>query len=265
MARVTPVRVSAVGYLNARPLTFTLDAAPDWWAVRYDVPSVCAALLHSDEADLGLIPSVEFLQFPDYRFVPGVAIGSFGPVASVALFTAREIGDIRHIALDTTSRTSAALLRILCERRFGIQPQFVPQPPNLGRMLAKYDAALMIGDRALDVDAPSLGLRKIDLGLEWTTWTGAPFIYAAWTGRPDALRAADVAGLQRAQADGLRAIDAIARAYAPGDAGRQARAAAYLRDNVRYGLGPEETAGLQLFLDYAAALGIGPRRRVEFF
>jgi predicted solute-binding protein len=95
--------------------------------------------------------------------------------------------------------------------------------------------------------------------------TGLPFVYAAWTGRPEAVDGPHVSDLQRAQAEGVRAIDAIAAEYGQGDATRTRRAASYLRDNVRYGLGPEEAAGLQLFLDYAAELGLGPRRAVEFF
>src|SRR5688572_30641585 len=83
----SPVRVGAVGYLNARPLTWALDRQPDRWRVRYDVPSVCAALLHAGDVDLALIPSIDYLERPDYRFVPGVGIGSRGPVASVALYT----------------------------------------------------------------------------------------------------------------------------------------------------------------------------------
>ena len=105
-----PVRLGAVGYLNARPLTWALDRAPERWQIRYDVPSVCAALLHAGEVDLGLIPSIEYLQAPDYRFVPGVGIGSRGPVASVALFTRVPVEAIRRIALDTSSRTSVALI-----------------------------------------------------------------------------------------------------------------------------------------------------------
>lgn len=260
-----PVRIGAVKYLNARPLTFTLEGVPDRWDIRYDVPSVCAALLHSGEADLGLIPSVEYLQFPDYRFIPGVGIGSDGPVASVALYTTRDLEDLRRVALDTTSRTSVALLKVLCAERFRIRPEFVPQPPNLARMLETSDAALLIGDRALDVDHRALGLRKIDLGAEWQELTGLPFIYAGWTGRPGLVGPSVVRDLQEAQAAGLRAIDAIADLYARGDAAVKARAAAYLRDNVKYGLGPREAAGLQMFLDYAADLGVGPRRRLEFY
>lgn len=258
------IRIGAVSYLNAWPLTWTLkDAAR--WAVRQDVPAVCAALLHTGEVDLGLIPSVEFLQGPDYRFVPGVAIGSRGAIASVAIYTTRDIREVKRLALDTTSRTSVALARVLCARRYRIDPQLVPHRPDLPRMVEDCHAALLIGDRALEADHAALGLQKLDLGLEWTELTGLPFVYAAWTGRPDAVGPGHVADLQQAQAEGLRAIESIAAAYGDGDDARARRAAAYLRDNVRYGLGREETAGLQLFLDYAAELGVGPQRKVEFF
>ena len=259
------IKVGAVSYLNAWPLTWTLAGAGQRWAVRQDVPAVCAALLHTGEVDLGLIPSVEYLQAPDYRLVPGVGIGSRGAIASVAIFTRRDVGDIRRLALDTTSRTSVALAKVLCARRYGISPEFVPHRPDLARMVDGCDAALLIGDRALEVDHAALGLHKVDLGVEWTDMTGLPFVYAAWTGGPDAITPWHVRELQQAQADGVRAIDAIAAEYGGGDATATRRAAAYLRDNVRYGLGPDEAAGLQLFLGYAAELGIGPRRQVQFF
>jgi chorismate dehydratase len=263
---MSAVRIGAVGYLNARPLTWALDQDPAQWAVRYDVPSVCAALLQDGHVDLGLTPSIEYLNASDYRFVPGVGIGSFGAIASVALYTRVPVDAIRRLALDTSSRTSVALIRILCQHRFRIAPEFVSHGPDLAAMTTSCDAGLLIGDPAFDADHAALGLSKIDLGSEWTAMTGLPFIYAAWTGRPGAVTPADVRRLQDAQAAGVAAVDAIAAEYARGDAGVTARAARYLRDNVRYGLGEREAAGLQLFLDYAADLGVAPRRRtLEFF
>src|SRR6185503_2364861 len=117
----------------------------------------------------------------------------------------------------------------------------------------------------LEADAAALGLTKIDLGDAWLAMTGLPVVYAAWTGRAGAGTTGDVQALQAARDEGLANIPAIAAEYAPGDPDRAARAAVYLRDNVRYGLGPEEVAGLQLFLDRAAALGLAPHRTVEFF
>src|SRR5215216_5420225 len=131
------VRIGAVGYLNARPLTWALDRDPQRWQIRYDLPSVCSRLLHAGEVDLGLMPSIDYLQSPDYRFVPGVGIGSRGPVASVALYTRLPIDRIRTIALDTSSRTSVTLIRVLCRQRFGIEPEFVPHGPDLAAMTAR--------------------------------------------------------------------------------------------------------------------------------
>jgi chorismate dehydratase len=262
---IRPIRLGAVGYLNARPLTWALDRAPDRWRIRYDVPAVCAALLHAGEVDLGLIPSVEYLQAPDYRFVPGVGIGSRGAVRSVALFTHMPVHAVRRIALDTSSRTSVALIKVLCRHRFHIEPEFVAHGPDLDAMTRAADAGLLIGDPALDADEGALGLQKIDLGEEWTAMTGLPFIYAAWTGRPGAVTDADLRALQEAQSEGVQATDAIAAEYGRGDAAATARAATYLRDNVKYGLGPDDAAGLQLFLDYAVDLGLAPHRRTLAF
>jgi chorismate dehydratase len=260
------VRIGAVGYLNARPLTWALDRQAGRWSVRYDLPSVCARILHEGQVDLGLIPSIEYLQAPDYRFVPGVGIGSFGAIASVALYTRMPVTDVRRIALDTSSKTSVALVKVLSTHRFGIAPEFVPHRPDLAAMLASCDAGLLIGDPAFDADHEPLGAAKIDLGVEWTAMTGLPFIYAAWTGRPGAITPDGVRALQDAQAAGVAAVDDIAEEYARGDARVRDRAAAYLRDNVRYGLGEREAAGLQLFLDFAADLGVAPRRRpLEFY
>ena len=116
--------------------------------------------------------------------MPGVGIGSRGPVASVALYTQKPIGEIRHIALDTSSRTSVTLIQVLCRHHFHINPSFVPHGPDLAAMTTACDAGLLIGDPAFDADHDALGLRKIDLGEVWTAMTGLPFIYAAWTGRP---------------------------------------------------------------------------------
>ena len=110
---MTPVRLGAVGYLNARPLVYGLDREPRF-DLRYDIPSECARLLHARAIDVGLIPSIEYLRGPQpYAFVPGPAVTSRGEVASVAIYTRREPRDIRSIAMDTSSRTSVALSTVL--------------------------------------------------------------------------------------------------------------------------------------------------------
>src|SRR5258706_11719974 len=219
-----PVRIGAVGYLNARPLTWALDRSPECWQVRYDLPSVCARLLYDGEVDLGLVPSIEYLRCDQSRFVPGVGIGSRGAVASVALFTRRPVSEIRHIALDTSSRTSVVLIRVLCQYKYRIAPEFVPHGPDLAAMVRDYDAGLLIGDPALEADPKALGVTKIDLGEEWTLMTGLPFIYAAWTGRSGAITGDEVRLLHEAQAEGVASYPEIAEEYGKGNPASTRRA-----------------------------------------
>lgn len=255
-----PVRLGAVSYLNAKPLVSGLDERPDLFALRFDLPSQCAVHLHDGHVDLALVPAIEY-QRGDYEIVPGVAIGSNGPIASVALYSRVPVAKIEALALDTSSRTSVALTRILCAERWGIAPRFIPAAPDLTAMLMRADAALVIGDPALEIDAASYGAHKVDLGTEWQSMTGLPFVYAFWAGRAGAVTAAHVEALVNARDRGVRSIAAIAAAECRGQAGRQARILAYLRDNLKYGLGGAELAGLGRFYDLAAGLGVIPAVR----
>ena len=260
------VRLGAVGFLNARPLCFGLDRSPRF-DVRYDAPSRCASLLHEGAIDVGMIPSIEYQRGGPYLLVPDLAIASRGPVASVVLYTAKPMADVRSIAVDSSSRTSIALVRILCVRHFGIAPAFETHRPDLPAMLARCDAALIIGDRALFPDpAVDPNVEKIDLGETWTALTGLPFVYAFWAGRPGALTQADVDALQRARDEGVRHSDDLARAAFPDDPERQDVATRYLRDNIKHVLGAEERAGLETFYRYAAEAGvIEPAAPVRFY
>lgn len=259
-----PVRLGAVSYLNVRPLVYGLDSRPDLVSLRFDVPSVCAALLADDAIDLGMVPSISYLDRPDDRVVPGVCIGSDGPVASVALFTPKPIAEVRTIAVDTSSRTSAMLLRILCARRFGIDPAWVPHEPDLDQMLERSDAALLIGDPALFAMIPA-GIQKIDLGAEWTDWTGLPFVWAFWAGRADAADREVVAVLQEAAELGMEHSDEVADAYCVGYPRLQAVARAYLRRHLMFKFTSRALQGLEAYYREAAALGLTGQGKVRFF
>lgn len=247
------IRLGAVAYLNARPLTYKLEESP-LFDLRFDPPSQCAELLHANAIDVGMIPSIEYCRGWDYRIVPGMGIMSDGPVASVALFATKPLEQVRTIAADTSSRTSIGLLRILCAERFGIQPEFRPMSPEPERMFRECDAALIIGDPALYLDPAAHGVRKVDLGAEWTAMTGLPFVWAFWAGRPDVLDARHVEALTGARDHGVAASDEIAAGYCgPGraDLGRR-----YLRENIYYRLGEREEAGLRRYYELAAKHGL---------
>jgi chorismate dehydratase len=259
------VRLGAVSYLNTKPLVVGLAERPDLFSLRFDVPAQCAALLHEGRVDLGLIPAIEYLR-GHYRIVPGVAIGSNGPIASVAVFSRVPIDRVTSLALDTSSRTSVALTRILCAHRWHIAPKLMAAEPDLKAMLARADAALVIGDPALSIDPDAAGVHKTDLGSEWLALTGLPFVYAVWTGRDGAAQPQHVDELNAARDRGLASLQALASTEGAGDAGREARALHYLRDNLKYGLGVAEIAGLRRFHELAVEQGLVPGpQELRFF
>jgi chorismate dehydratase len=257
------VRLGAVNYLNVRPLVYGLDGRPDI-SLRFDVPAECARLLDAGAIDLGMVPSITLLDRPGDRIVPGLCIGSDGPVASVALFARKPMREVATIALDTSSRTSAVLVRVLCRRVFEIAPTFVPHRPDLASMLAVADAALLIGDPALFIDVPP-GVDKIDLGAAWTDLTGLPFVWAFWAGRPEAADAHVVRVLQDAAKAGASHLDEIARAYVAATPVREPLAARYLRENLMFRLTPRAVDGLRTYYREAAEIGLVTPAEPVFF
>jgi chorismate dehydratase len=244
------VRLGAVDYLNARPLVHGLELRTDLFSLRFDVPSKCAALLHENSIDVGMIPSIEYLRGHEgYRIVPGSGIISKGPVGSVALFSKVLPNQVRTVAADISSRTSNALLQVLCYEVFGVDPSFIAMAPAIDEMLGACDAALLIGDPALFLDHRARGLLKVDLGEQWTALTGLPFVWAFWAGRPGVLSADAVRVLTAARDAGVAAADAIADAYCGQEHAALGRA--YLRENMRYVLGEREEEGLRRYFELA--------------
>jgi chorismate dehydratase len=250
---VRPLRLGVVSYLNAVPTVHGLGPDPRF-VVERDVPSRVAARLHAGEIDLGLIPSVEYA-FGDYAIVPGIAVASRGPVRSVLLLHRGPFDGIRRVALDASSRTSAALCRILLRERLGRDPEYVVRPPDVTAMLNDADAALVIGDVALDWDGPE---PRVDLGEEWKRVTGLPFVYAFWAGPAGPVTTEHVAELQAALGRGRAAAAEIASSYNGHGPTRRVVYEGYLRDNIVYALGEDEQAGLREFYRRAHHLDLIP-------
>lgn len=245
-------RLGVVPYLNVAPMIHGLELDPELTLVR-DVPSRLLKRLVAGDFDAGTIPAIDYAQ-ASLEIVPGIAIASRGAVRSVRLVHQKPLADLRTVAIDSSSHTSVALLRVLLRERLSREPEYLVRSPDVEAMLQAADAALLIGDPALFAagDRPYL-----DLGAEWTKLTGLPFVYAFWAAPLGRLEAADAARLQGALARGLAAIPQIAASYYnEGDARRAAECESYLRDCVFYRFGDDERRGLAEFYRRAHAAGI---------
>lgn len=222
-------------------------------------PSRCAELLRQGEVAAALIPVIEYQRIPNLYAVPGVAIGAKQAVRSVVLALKKPLSEVRTVALDTSSRTSAALARILFAEFYGRAAVFHPAPPDAPRMLAEYDAAVIIGDPALTFDRQ--GLEVLDLATEWRRWTDLPFVFAIWAVRAEAREQVRILDFAAARDAGLRARSALAVQYAPMLGLPVEDLVAYLTENIHYGLDAEDVAGLTHYWRLAAKHGLIPEVR----
>jgi cyclic dehypoxanthinyl futalosine synthase len=266
------IRLAAVSFLNARPITFGLEQGlgEDRFELSFDLPSRCAARIGAGDADIALIPTAAYRQLeqdaeaPTLRAVPGVAIGSHGPVRTVLLAGQVPWEQMTDVALDGASRSSSALLRVLCRER-GLAPRFAELGhESIARAAHATTGALVIGDAGFEVaDAYP---HVYDLGAEWRRLTGLPFVFALWAGRSDAIDDETVRLLQESLRQGLGHRKQIALAWAEAHGGDPASYERYLTDNVRYGLGAEELSGVGAFFERMRLVeGASHKTRLRFY
>ena len=255
MAQKSRVKVGAVSFLNTKPLIYPLleeSQFPSSEAIELSlaVPSRLAAELRDGNLDVGLIPIIEYFRTDnEYKIIQDISICSRGPVLSIQLLSRVPIPTIRSVALDTSSRSSRALVQIVLAEKYNLHPELHSCPPTIDPREADTDAVLLIGDAALR----QLGATDytVDLGAEWTTLTGLPFVYACWVAR-EAVELGQVPQiLLNAKEDGIKKIPEIAQIESQRLGFPESLCQDYLTKHIFYELGDAEIAGLKKFYELA--------------
>ena len=259
------MRLATVPFLNAEPLLWGFRRGPyrDIASIEAIPPSGIPARLRAGTIDLGLIPVIEIQRWSELEILPHLCIAAKRRARSVLLVSRVPVDRIRSVALDENSRTSAVLLRILLEHRGMRGVVYHEAAPSLRAMLRDHDAALLIGDPALRAD--TAGLEVLDLGGEWHSATGLPFVFAVWAIRPGATLPDGVRPFLDSRQMGLANIATIARESAERIGSTPGAIEEYLRVNLHYHLGSEESRGLDLFFRQAHELGLIPGLRRALF
>lgn len=267
----TPIRVGYIDYLNSLPVYHGLDSGqvpmPPGMRLVKAPPTTLNAALSAGELDVSPVSSIHYARHADELvLLPGLSINSAGFVHSVCLFYRNAVDtlDKGRVAVTGESATSHALLRILLERRLGIEAERVRGEADLEEIGHSCEGVLLIGDSALRgvLAYPNLG--RMDLAEEWTRWTGLPMVFAVWAARrefaerhPDALRAAHAA-LLAGKAWGRSHRDEIVELARKKLFLSRALMDRYFRD-LNYDLDAPKLLGLQRYLALAAELGEIPR------
>jgi len=262
------LNISAISFLNTVPLMWDFEHEPsreirENFQIEYTVPSLCAEALRNGTADIGIIPVITMATIPDLVALPDVAIAALNKVWSIQLVSKKPIEEIRTVAVDTSSRTSVGLTQVLLTKFFGGHRELTPMAPELGPMLDRCDAGLLIGDPAMLVNTDRL--YSYDLAEVWRSKTGLPFVFALWAIRKTALGEMrpelDLERIFRLSRDhGLlpENVDAIAKEWSLRMGLSQTKIVSYLRDNIHYTLSAECRKGLALYFKLAAECGVIP-------
>jgi len=252
--------IGSVPYLNEKPLTrwfsHTDAGRESGVEVLYAVPSELARMLAAGEIAAALVSSFEYFRTPGYAIIPGVSISGQDTIESVRAFARVPWRKIESLALDTSSLTSVALLKILLAEQLDSHPAFLHAAPNLDAMLAQADACLLIGDRGMLADGDSLNV--LDLGRAWRRLTGLPFVYAVWLARPENITPHLIHSLAAAKAWGLTQIEPIATEEAQRIGTTVSQCRHYLTEIMDYDLGEEHLQALETFGAKARAHGLLP-------
>ena len=245
-------RIAASTYLNSAPLiwSFLHGAKRDTVDFIDAVPARCAQLLSQNEVDAALIPVIEYQRIPGGALVPDVCVGSQNEVLSVVLVSKNtQLEDIRTVALDESSRTSATLVKIIFREFLGREPEWTTRSPNLDEMLDRNDAALIIGDPGMTF--PRTGLRVWDMATLWRNYTAFGFVFAMWMVGNERTVDVDFAG---ARDEGVTRIEDIVNAYQEKIPQMDLRK--YLTENIVYRIDDSMQRGLELYFELAHKHGL---------
>jgi predicted solute-binding protein len=221
--------------------------------LSFSIPSICAEQLEAGKVDIGLVPVVEIAR-QGLEIVPGVGIACAGAVRSILMFSRVPWPRVRTFAADLSSRTSVQLARIILRERFRVEPEMTSEEPDLDRMLAKCDAAMIIGDPALRLNPETLPFEYLDLGAEWFALTKLPMVFAAWAGKPG-VAVGTLSSITRDSYEFGRAhlAEIVDREYRIRHITKKL-AERYLTRHIHFELGAAEQKGLEAFLELAGVI-----------
>jgi len=237
------IKVSAVSYLNTKPLLYGIERHPVMEQIELDIayPAIIAGRLQEKSIDIGLVPVAAIPTIPDAHIISDYGIAADGKVASVCIFSKVPMEDIKKVYLDYQSRTSVRLAKLLLEQYWKKDVEFLAAPEDYIDRINGDIAGVIIGDRALRhlPDYPYV----YDLSEHWKSFTGLPFVFAAWVSVTE-LSDDFIRQFNEANEQGLQHIDEVIAAneypYYSLDT--------YYNENILYRLDEEKRKGLQRFL-----------------
>ena len=242
-------RISASSYLNTAPLVWSFLYGQNHGKVELildNAPARSAELLSQRRVDAALVPVFAYQSIDDIYLVPDVCVGAHDRVRSVCLVTKGEdLSEVTRVALDSSSRTSVALTKIIFREFLGVEPEWKEAEPNIDAMLAASDCALLIGDPALRL--AQTDYRVFDLAEVWNKFTGLGFVFAMWMSH-SSQQSIDFAASRN---EGLAHVEEIIGNYLSEVSLTRDDIRSYLTANISYSVDENMREGMELYFKLA--------------
>lgn len=246
-------RISASNYSNSAPLLWSFIYGSNrgkYELILDNAPARSAELLAQNRIDAALVPVIEYQRIPNVKLIPNVCVGAKERVRSVCLVTKdKELEDVKTVALDVSSRTSVALSKIIFREFLANEPVYHSAKPNIEKMLAEADCAVMIGDPALMIDESIY--KKFDLAEVWKSYTGFGFVFAMWMANGEKIEIARKIDFEAARDEGLAHLDEIILNYKNHISLARKDFKRYLSENISYSIDDSMQNGLELYYKLA--------------
>jgi chorismate dehydratase len=240
------IKISAVSYANTYPFLYGINQKLNdaQISLSLDVPSECARKLQQGTVDLGLIPVAEMRNIPNARIVSDYCIGAVGRVKTVLLMSTMPLDEITDVYLDSESRSSVNLVKVLAKHHWKKDWQWHPAPADFPNA-EEHPSIVLIGDKTYGHRAKYPYI--YDLSEHWTAFSGKPFVFAAWVANKQ-LPESFLQEFNSALSHGLQNIDAALNVYAQASVRDELRD--YLNNYISYRLDDQKREGMQLFLSF---------------
>ncbi len=245
------IRVSVVSYINSLPFIYGIMKSDlmEKIVLTDDIPAVCARKLINNQADLGLVPVAILPLLPHYEIIGNYCIGAVGPVKTVLLLSQDNPHHLHTIYLDSESRTSVQLIRIIVNEFWKKEVIWKDLADYSGNYDEPGTGFVMIGDKTF-IHAPKFRF-VTDLAGEWQNQTSLPFVFACWVANkklPDSF----VSEFNQAIETGIKnRKDSIV--LAKNTAISNEVMIDYLENSISYDFDDKKREALDLFLDYLKA------------
>jgi chorismate dehydratase len=251
-------RISASSYSNTAPLVWSFLYGTRRSSIELimdTAPARSAELLRQRRVDAALVPVIEYQRIENVLLIPDVCVGARERVRSVCLVTdGCPLENVKTVALDVSSKTSAALTKIIFREFYGFEPDYAEAKPDLDAMLASADCALLIGDPSLTIDESRY--RKFDLAETWKSFTGFGFVFAMWMARAEKVDIVRQIDFAAARDEGLKHLDEIIANYETEIALSRKDFKKYLSENISYEIDESMQLGLELYFRLANKNGL---------